>query len=153
MGRVLQMTEGGHCVSFFDYIKARQLILANASETIDKLEKEIAETGYYTISCKNDLIERIRKEVDSYKDDFSKSKYTHSELIEISMRMITTNSFELFEDDIYRVMGVVNWIGPAKNAIQIHKKMIKYALDHNLTTQEEADEDALALEQVINERM
>lgn len=36
-------------MSVFDYMKARQLILANASETIDKLEKEIAETGYYII--------------------------------------------------------------------------------------------------------
>lgn len=140
-------------MSVFDYMKARQLILANASETIDKLEKEIAETGYYTISCKDDLMKRIQREVAAYKDDFSKSKYTHSELIEISMRMVTTNSFELFEDDIYRVMGVVNWSGPARNALQLHKKMIKYALDHNLTTQEEADEDALALEQVIKERM
>lgn len=60
-------------MSVFDYVKARHLILANASETIDKLEKEIAETGYYTISCKRDLMERIKNEVDSYKDDFSKS--------------------------------------------------------------------------------
>ena len=29
-------------MSVFDYMKARQLILANASETIDKLEKEMA---------------------------------------------------------------------------------------------------------------
>ena len=36
-------------MSVFDYMKARQLILANALETIDKLENEIRKTGYYTI--------------------------------------------------------------------------------------------------------
>ena len=140
-------------MSVLDYLKARQFILANTSETIDKLEQEIRETGYFTISCKQDLMQRIQNEVASYRDDFSTSKYTHSDLFEISMRMLTTNSFELFEDDIYRVMGVVNWTGPARTAYQVHKKMIKYAVDHGYTTQEEADEDALALKQVIDERL
>ena len=140
-------------MSIFDYMKARQLILANASETIDKLEQEIAETGYYTISCKKELMERIQREVELCKKDFSKSKYTHSELIEISMRMITTNSFELFEDHTYRVMGVVNWTGPAKNAQQVHEKMVKYALEHGFMTQEDADEDDLAFKEVVSQRL
>ncbi len=98
-------------------------------------------------------MERIQNEVASYKDDFSRSKYTHSELIEISMRMITTNSFELFEDHTYRVMGAVNWTGPAKNAKQVHEKMVKYALEHGFMTQEDADEDALAFKEVVNQRL
>ena len=73
-------------MSVLDYLKARQFILANASETIDKLEQEIRETGYFTISCKQDLMQRIQNEVASYRDDFSTSKYTHSDLFEISMR-------------------------------------------------------------------
>lgn len=140
-------------MSSLDYLKARQLILANASETIDKLEQEIRETGYFTVSCKQDLMQRIQNEVASCRTEFSESKYTHSELIEISMRMITTNSFEIFEDRTYRVMGVVNWTGPAKNAFQVHEKMMKYAVEHGYTTQEDADEDALALKEIIDERL
>ena len=138
-------------MSFLRYHKYRHIILSSASETIEKLEKEISESGYFTISCKDDLMKRISDEIVSYKDDFSKFESTYDELIKISMRMITTNSFELFETDIYRVMGVVNWSGPARTARQLHSMMIKHALERGYITQEDADEDADALKQVIDE--
>lgn len=140
-------------MSFLQYQKYRRIILSSASETIDKMENEIQKTGYYTMSCKKELMKRIADEVDYYKEDFSKFVSTYDELIKISMRMVTTNSFELFETDQYRVMGVINWSGPARVAYQIHKMMIRYAVERGYTTQEEADEDALALKQVINERL
>lgn len=140
-------------MSVFRYLKARHLILTNASELIDKFEKEIAETGDYTISCKQDLMEHIRKEVASDKDVFSRSKCTHANLIEFSMWMVSNSSYRLFEGHTYRVMGAVNWSGAARNAFQVHEKMIKYAVDHGLLSQEAADENALALKEVIHERL
>lgn len=134
------------------YIKYRNIILTNASEMIDKLENEIMKQGSFTLSCKPDLMKRISDEIAFYKEDFSTIHSSYSELIDISMRMICTNSFELFETDVYRRVGFIDWNTPAGTAYQVHRMMIKYALDRGLTTQEEADEDALALKQVINER-
>ena len=131
------------------YLKSKSLVLSFASDQIEKYEKEILEHGYYTLSCKNDLLKRIKDEIESYKDDFSKSDYSSSDLFEIASRMVCTNSFELIEGNLYRVGGHVNWTGPAKNAMQLHQLAIKNAVERGWCTEEDAEEDSLALRDAI----
>ena len=139
-------------MSFLRFNKSKRFILSVASDYITKFEDEISRTGYYTVSCKQDILERISQEIDSYKSDLSDSKYSDDELRDIALRMVCTNSFELFEGHKYRVMGVVNMTGPARNALQVHAKAMDLAIEKGFCTPEDVEEDSLALQDVIKER-
>lgn len=136
-------------MSAIRYIKCRSHILSVASDAIDKYENELIEEGKYTISCKDDILNEIKKELPYYKKDLSETDYSVSHLTTFAMSMVFNCSFQLFQGDLYRVFGQINFTGPANNAYYVYKKVLKYALDNGLTTQEEADESLLALQDLI----
>ncbi len=140
-------------MSFIRFMNSRKTILDRVNYLIDKYEKELLNEIGYSMSCKDDLMSRITKELDSYRNDYSKTPYSNEELMKQALNYVCLNSFELFEGHKYRVMGVVNWVGPAKYASGVHKKAIKEAVDLGYITQEDADEDALALRDVIRMRL
>ncbi len=140
-------------MSVFRFAHNSKRILSFASSAISRFENEISSEGNYTISCEKDVIERVNMYIEEFKPHLSKYEYSDQELEETAMNYVSNCSFELLEGNKYRVMGRINLVGPARNAVSVHRKALKWALDHDLITEEEAEEDELALQDVIRMRL
>ena len=121
----------------------------NPSQYIDRLEKDATGT-----SCKDDLLARISSHIDQFENDFSTYSERHNDFSLVAKSMVNTDSFELIESGKYHIHGILNLLNsPAKNLIHVHKVAVKDALDSGLITQEEYEEDLLALQEAITSRL
>ena len=129
------------------FLKNKRLIMFLANEYIDKLEADAPGS-----SCKEDLMKKISSHIDEFESDFATYTEKHNDFNLVAKSMVNTDSFDLVTSGKYHLFGRMNNAGPAKNLIHVHKAAVKDALDSGLITQEEYDEDLLALREALSNR-
>ena len=128
------------------FLKNKRLLLFYADEYIDQLEKSAA-----GLSCKQDLLDAVSKDLDRYKKDIAALTDVNDNLKLTAKKIVSNIAFDLIESGKYHLHGRLNFFGPAKNLIYIHKTSVKEFLDSGFITQEEYEEDILALEDAIHQ--
>ncbi len=135
------------------FVRNRNTLLTYCREYITGFEEELDKESWQT-SCKEDLLKAIKEEIDSMPEDIADLNDKDYNLREISMRMISTNSFEFFEYGKFHLGGSVNWATTsARRMVAVHRKAIQWALDKGIITEEDKEEDELALQEAIRQRL
>lgn len=127
--------------------KNKEKILAYCDLYIDNLLND----GDFHVDCKNELLDDIKKEIYACRAEIAGMTDYTTDFSTLAMRMICTHSFEVIESGKYHVFGHFDNTGPGKTMLLIHKKALKYALDHGHCTQEDYDEDLLALRDAMHQ--
>ena len=130
------------------FLKNKRLIMFYCDSFIDKLEK-----GIDVIPFKSELMTAISKDIDSYESEIASYTEKTDNFKEIAMRTVSDVAFNLIQSGKYHLMGRFNSVGPGAYAAYIHKKAVKEFLDAGYITQEDYDEDLLALRDAINQRL
>lgn len=130
------------------FLKNKRLLLFYCDSFIDKLEKDITVESYNA-----ELMKAISNDIDKYESDIATYSEKTDDFKEIAMKTVSDVAFTLIETGKYHLMGHFNAVGPGGYASYIHKKAVKEFLDAGYITQEDYDEDLLALRDAINQRL
>ena len=130
------------------FLKNKRLLLFYCDSFIDNLEKDND-----IISYKNELMKSISADIDRYESEISTYSEKSENFKELAMRTVSDVSFTLIETGKYHLHGHFNSSGPGGYASYIHKKAVEYFLNEGFITQEDYDEDLLALRDAINQRL
>lgn len=129
--------------------KNKRLLLFHCNAYIDSILKNAPAM----VSCKDDLMNSISKDIDSYADEIATYTEQSDDFKLIAKRTVSDNAFNLIQNGKYHLFGVFNSSGPGECAAYIHKAAVKEFLDSGYITQEEYDEDLLALRDAIRQRL
>lgn len=130
------------------FLKNKRLLLFYADSYIDELEKDAP-----GMSCKEDLMKAITKEIDNSEKGITLLSEKSDDFKSIAKRLVSNNAYNLIELGKYHLHGHINLFGPAKNLIYIHKTAVKEFMEYGYITFEEYQEDLLALDEAINQRL
>lgn len=130
------------------FLKNKHLLLFYANEYIDHLERTAP-----GISCKSDLMEAVSKDIDQYKSEIATYTDKSDDFKAIAKRTVSNLAFDLIASGKYHLGGHLNTTGPAKNLIYIHKQAVKEFYEAGYITKEDYDEDLLALDEAIRQRL
>ena len=130
------------------FIKNKRLLLFYCDSFINELEKDSP-----VFSCKDELMKAISKDIDSYESEIASYTEKSDNFKEIAMKTVSDVAFNLVESGKYHVLGHFNSSGPGAYAVYIHKAAVKKFLDAGYITQEDYDEDLLALRDAITQRL
>jgi hypothetical protein len=128
------------------FCKNKQALLFYCSGYIDQFEND----GNFYLSCKEDLLEDIAKEIDSSKEEISLWTERSIDFTEIAIRMICTHSYDLLAFGKYHLHGHINYASPARRMKQVHERALQWGFEHGYVSKEDMEEDALALEEDIS---
>ena len=110
--------------------------LSNCEKTIISYEKDTIP------SCKNDLIEAIKVMTLGAKQEINKGLIPPSMYDEFINKLLANCSFDLLASGKYHIFrGKLNPMSCSANLMSVHNKSIDYALNNNLITQAQKDED------------
>lgn len=126
------------------FLKNKRLLMFYCNQCIDNIES----TSNY-ISCKDDLMKAISKDLDQYVNDISTYTEKNQDFYLLAKQEVSNKAFELIESGKYHLHGHFNSSGPGKSASNIHKTLVKEFLDKGYISQEEYDEDLLALRDAV----
>ena len=102
-------------------------------------------------SCKNDLIDVIKAMTLGAKSEISKGLIPPQMYDEFINKILANCSFDLLASGRYHIFrGKLNPMSCSANLMTIHNKSIEYALNNNLITQAQKDEDYEYLMECIN---
>jgi hypothetical protein len=115
---------------------------------INRLEKDSP-----AASCKDDIMKSISKQLDEYEADIASRSEHNEDFKLLAKQTVSSTAFDLIAAGKYHVYGHFNSSGPGGSASHIHKKAVKEFLEAGYITQEDYDEDLLALRDAILQRM
>ena len=130
------------------FLKNKRLLLFYCNQCIDFIE-----SGYSCISCKDDLMKVISNDLDQYENDISTYTERTQDFNLLAKQEVSSKAFDLIDSGKYHIHGRFNKSGPGGSAANIHKFLVKQFLDKGYITQEEYDEDILALREAILQRL
>ena len=129
--------------------KNKRLLLFYCNEYIDSVLK----AGPVMQSCKDDLMKSISSDIDQYESTISSYTQWNTDFRLLAKRTVSDNAFELIQRGKYHLHGRFNFTGPGKSAAYIHKAAVKEFLEFGFISQEEYDEDLLALQEAIDQHL
>ena len=101
-------------------------------------------------SCKEDLIEDIKTEIDRGRDEVADWDMDDADLQRVAIRMVSTHSFDLLASGRYHLgASVLNTLGPAPSLRRVHKRALDWAYDRGLCSKQDIETDERALNQAI----
>ena len=128
------------------FAKNKKRLLSDAAAFIDQCESE----GFMGGSCKEDLIEDIKTEIDRGRDEVADWDMDDADLQRVAIRMVSTHSFDLLASGRYHLgAGVLNTLGPAPSLRRVHKRALDWAYDRGLCSKQDIETDERALNQAI----
>ena len=130
------------------FLKNKHLLMFYCNQCIDKIE-----SSFSGISCKDDLMKSISDDLDQYVNDISTYTEKSQDFNLLAKQEVSSKAFDLIRCGKYHLWGRFNQSGPGGSAINIHKTLVKEFLDKGYISQEEYDEDLLALRDAILQRL
>ena len=127
--------------------KNKRLILFYCDSYIDSILK----SAPVMTSCKDELMKAISSDIDKYENEIAAYTEKNTDFSLLAKRTVSDISFDLIDHGKYHLHGRFNPSGPGKWAAYIHKTAVKEFLDSGFISQEEYDEDLLALQDAINQ--
>ena len=120
-------------------------LLSDCEKTIISYERETVP------SCKEDLIEAIKKMTDDAKDEINKGLIPPSQHVGFINKLLANCSFDLLASGKYHIYhGMLNPMSCSANLMSVHNKSIDYALTNNIITQKQKEEDYSYLMECIS---
>ena len=105
-------------------------------ELIDKYQK-----GRCKPSCKQDLLELIKKRVYAAKDEIAGWKDHDTDYIKIAHTLLAHATFDLLASGKYHIYaGVLNPLSCADNLMDVYKASMEYGVNHHMLDDETREE-------------
>lgn len=134
-------------MNYLNYIKNRQRILSRCKQIVLNCEKEIPQISS---SSWGDLENYLKPLLKSCACEISEWENCNNDYIDISYKLLSSATYDLLTSGRYHLArGYLSPMGCAKNLQYIHKKVLLYAVDNNLITESEMDEDLFSLKEDI----
>lgn len=131
------------------FLKNKRLLLFYCDQCIQNIES----TSPSYMSCKDDLMREISKDLDQYVNDISTYTEKSHNFYLLARQEVSSKAFDLIQSGKYHLHGHFNQSGPGGSASNIHKTLVKEFLDKGYISQDEYDEDLLALRDAILQRL
>lgn len=135
-------------MSIFGFLKKDNYydkLLSDCEKTIISYETETVP------SCKEDLIEAIKRMTDGAKNDINNGLIPPSQYVEFINKLLSNCSFDLLASGKYHIYrGMLNPMSCSANLMSVHNKSIDYALSNNLITQKQKEQDYSYLMECIS---
>lgn len=127
-------------MGIFDFFKRKgdnyEKFLLDCEKTIISYENDTIP------SCKTDLIDVIKVMTSGAKREINNGLIPSSRYGELINKLLANCSFELLTSGKYHIYrGMLNPMSCSANLMSVHNKSIDFALQNNMITQEEKEED------------